>query len=62
MSIQPRRPMLAALHETLRKLEGSSARGTAELLDLERILRRRIADLEAMQRAVRSSKRSGVQY
>jgi len=49
MSIQPSRPMLAALEETLRKLENSVESETAEVADLKRILRRRIADVAAIQ-------------
>ena len=50
MSIQPSRPMLAALQETLRKLENSQESETAEIADLKRILRRRISDVAAIQR------------
>jgi len=49
MSIQPTRPMLAALQETLRKLESYDESETAEVADLKRILRRRIADVAGIQ-------------
>jgi len=50
MTIQPRRPMLDALRDTLRKLEADHLPETPYLADLKRILRERIADLEATQR------------
>lgn len=55
MSIQPSRPMLAALEETLRKLESSKDSETAEVADLKRILRRRIADVAAIQETLSKS-------
>jgi len=50
MSIQPRRPMLDALRDTLSKLEAHSGTETTTQAELKRILRERIADLEAAQR------------
>jgi len=50
MSIQPRRPMLDALRDTLSKLEAYSGPETPTQADLKRILRERIEDLETAQR------------
>jgi hypothetical protein len=50
MSLQPRRPMLDALRDTLSKLEAHSGYETNTQADLKRILRERIADLEAAQK------------
>lgn len=61
MSIQPRRPMLAALQEALRKLESSGVRETTEAANLKRILRRRIADIEATNGSAKNSRSIGGQ-
>lgn len=50
MSIQPDRPMLSALRDMLRKLECEDAPETAEVANLKRILSRRIAEIESVQR------------
>ncbi len=47
MTLQPRRPLLETLRDMLRKMEGDPAPETANLADLKRILRERIAKLEA---------------
>jgi hypothetical protein len=47
MTLQPRRPMLETLREMLRKMEADPAPETADLADLKRILRERVAKLEA---------------
>ena len=44
--------MLDALRDTLHKLEASSGRETRTQADLKRILRERIAELEAVQRVL----------
>ena len=49
MSIQPGRPMLAILHETLRKIECSQNPETPDQTQLRRILRQRIAKIESVQ-------------
>lgn len=49
MSIQPKRPLLDVLRETLAKAEADPDE-TPTLADLKRILRARIADLEATAR------------
>lgn len=49
MSIQPGRPMLAALRETLRKMECLETSTTPDQAELRRILRRRIAQMETIQ-------------
>jgi hypothetical protein len=51
MSLQPRRPMLDALRDTLRKLEADPDQ-TPHTLNLKAILRRRVLELEATQRLV----------
>ena len=50
MSVQPRRPMLETLRDTLAKLEAYSGPETQTQTDLKRILRERIEDLEAARR------------
>ena len=50
MSIQPGGSMLTALRETLRKLECSGSAETPDQAELKRILRRRIAEIESVQR------------
>lgn len=57
MSIQPRKPMLLALREALRKLERSATPEAAEQAELKRMMRQRIARIEVMEQ--RSDKRSG---
>lgn len=47
MSIQPRRPLLDALREVLRKMEADADADTPNLAELKRILRERIAAIEA---------------
>ena len=47
MSIQPRRPPLDALREVLRKMEADAETDTPNLAELKRILRERIAAVEA---------------
>jgi len=49
MSIQPGRPMLAILRETLRKMECSQNPETPDQTQLRRILRQRIAKIESVQ-------------
>ena len=51
MSIQPKRPLLDALRETLAKAEADPDE-TPALADLKRILRARIAELETAARLV----------
>jgi len=51
MSIQPQRPLLDALRETLAKAE-ADLNETPTLADLKRILRARIAELESTARLV----------
>jgi hypothetical protein len=48
MSIQPGRPMLAVLRETLRKLECPEIRESPDQEQLKRILRRRIAEMQSV--------------
>jgi aerobic-type carbon monoxide dehydrogenase small subunit (CoxS/CutS family) len=50
MSLQPRRPMLDALRDSLSKLEAHSGEETGTQAELKLILRDRIAELEAAQR------------
>jgi hypothetical protein len=47
MTLQPRRPLLAILHDMLLKMEADPAPETENRADLKRILRERIAKLEA---------------
>jgi len=51
MSVQPRRPLLDVLRETLAKAEADPYE-TPTLADLKRILRARIAELESTARLV----------
>ena len=51
MSIQPQRPLLDVLRETLAKAEADPDE-TPALADLQRILRARIAELETNARLV----------
>ena len=51
MSIQPSRPLLETLRDTLRKLEADPTPETENLADLKRILRERIAALEGSPRS-----------
>jgi len=55
MSIQPGRSMLTALRETLRKLECSGSAETPDQAELRRILQRRIAEIESVQRPTTKS-------
>jgi len=50
MSIQPGRSMLIVLRESLHKLECSGTVETPDQAELKRILRRRIAEIESVQR------------
>jgi hypothetical protein len=44
--LQPRRPLLETLRDMLRKMEADRGPETANLADLKRLLRERIAGLE----------------
>lgn len=46
MTLQPRRPLLETLRDMLRRMEADPAPETANLADLKRLLRERIAKLE----------------
>ena len=50
MSIQPGRSMVIVLRESLHKLECSGSAETPDQAELKRILRRRIAEIESVQR------------
>lgn len=50
VSLQPRRPLLEALRDALRRMEADPSPETSNLADLKRILRERIAELEASQK------------
>jgi len=52
MSIQLDRPLLAALRASLRKAEADPRPETPTLIELKRILRERIAELESASRLV----------
>jgi hypothetical protein len=49
---QPRRPMLDALRDTLRKMEADPGPETPDLADLKRIILQRISELESTQRLI----------
>lgn len=46
----PRRPLLETLRDVLRKMEADSNPETPHFADLKRIIRERIAKIEAVQR------------
>lgn len=48
MSIQPCRPLLDSLRDVLRKMEADAESDTSSLAELKRILRERIATIEAL--------------
>ncbi|WP_348262643.1 hypothetical protein P8935_22965 [Telmatobacter sp. DSM 110680] len=59
MSVQPRRPLLESLRELFTKMEADPAPETANLADLKRIVRERIAAIEAAERIVVATPQPG---
>jgi hypothetical protein len=52
MSFQPRRPLVDSLRDVLRKMEADAETDTPDLVQLKRIIRERIAEIEASERLI----------